>query len=78
MFYMVIATSLQKFWKIEYFTLKKQLNNKAGIISSVLRCGPFYSCWDFIVLPSVVKGTFPILEMLENAVQISLKITNFC
>ena len=44
MFYMVIAASLQRLWKIKYFTLKKQLNNKAGIISSFLRCSPFHSC----------------------------------
>ena len=32
---------------------------------------------DAVSLLSVVKGTFPILEMLEN-VQISLEIANFC
>ena len=78
MFYMVVAALLQKLWKINYFTLKTELNNKAGIISSVLRCGPFYSFYRLYYFAECSEGSFPILEMLENAVQISLKIANFC
>ena len=29
---------------MKYLTLNKQLDYKAGIISSTLRCGPFYTC----------------------------------